>query len=195
MFSVMSVCLSVCLSVHEGRGGSMWPLPMIGFHLTGTPTSPNPAPQTWDFVVQGPPDSNIWWPSLDIYWNVLTLGPPLVLTSGGYWSTYGWHKRAVRSALVWAYILNRIRRSTWNTLGIHTLKFYIFLFTFEAKIHIPKGKSTRLYFNKKMIWMSKRLPRLPDLIAPKSLTAMIKSLIAVNTHWQGAVSSASLLLL
>ena len=44
-----------------------------------------------------------------------------------------------------------------NTSQIHTLKcdyFYIFLFSFEAKIFVPKGKLTRLQFNQTMIRIS-----------------------------------------
>ena len=47
------------------------------------------------------------------------------------------------SALV--FLLNKIRRVTWNTSDIHTSKsdyFYIYLFALEAQIHILKEKLT-----------------------------------------------------
>ena len=65
--------------------------------------------QTWDLTVQGPPGpkfcpgpptGNIWWPSLETCSKLFTSGAPsLVLTSGGYWSTYGQHKLVVHILL------------------------------------------------------------------------------------------------
>ena len=105
----MFVCLSVILST--GRC-PMWSLPMI--HWTSL-DSPSPSPGTsltWDLTVQGylpqpppldmgphctvPPSSDIWWSRLETCSNLFTWRPqPPVLTSGDYWTTYGWLKQAL----------------------------------------------------------------------------------------------------
>ena len=92
----------MCLSVILSMGGVLcdnypW---CIGPHCTGFAgpcalstwhlTAQRPSPRPWSY-----PDNDIWWLNLETCSN-FTWGPlPLVLTSGGYWSTYGWHKQAV----------------------------------------------------------------------------------------------------
>ena len=110
-----SVCLSVILYWMVGGGGSMWPLPMMystslyspqplphppdihGTLLYRDPKPKCPRPLPPDMGPQlplSPASSGICWSKLEICLNFITCPPP-VLTSGGYWSTYGWHKRAV----------------------------------------------------------------------------------------------------
>ena len=98
----MSVSESVC---SQGRG-PIWPLPMIhGTSLHRHPPSrpslgPAPRPKTsldrnhswtWDLTGQDPRE-----------WNLTEQGP-LLVTSGGYWSTYGWRKMVVRILLEYGY--------------------------------------------------------------------------------------------
>ena len=93
-----NVFSSVCLST---RGLSMWPLPMMYWTSLYRPPSrlhltdmghvdlfwPWPYPHPHSLIVTSEPSlqtfSNLC--SLD-----LTVQPPLVLTSGGHWSTYSW---------------------------------------------------------------------------------------------------------
>ena len=82
--------------------GPMWPLPMI--HSTSLYRSPDMGPHCigtpWPQVLPCPPTGNIWWPSLETCSKLFTSGSPsLVLTSGGYWSTYGQHKLVVHILL------------------------------------------------------------------------------------------------
>ena len=86
----------------------------IGPHHTRALPRTWSQPQTWELIVQWPPDpgvpwihicyltvqvaialtpaSDIWWPRLDTFSNLFTWDPLtlLVLIFGGYWSTYGW---------------------------------------------------------------------------------------------------------
>ena len=88
MFSVVCVCHSVC-----PQGVHMWPLPLMPWTLTGTPSlspgppgyqtsdpllSPSPAPQEWHLL------ANIG----DLF-KLVYLGTPRVTSGGGHWSTYG----------------------------------------------------------------------------------------------------------
>ena len=76
----------------------------MGTYCTGLPRSWPCSPSRH----KGPdltmaPASDIWWPSLEICSNLFTgphyTGPllPPVLTSGGYWSMYGWQVCSMHS--------------------------------------------------------------------------------------------------
>ena len=94
MFSQMSVIL------FKGRSVSMWPLPMMHWTSLYTTLQPCP-PDMGPHCKETPPTaSDIWWPSLKTCSKLFTSGhPPLVLTSGGYWSMYGQHKWMVHILL------------------------------------------------------------------------------------------------
>ena len=50
----------------------------------------------------GPPASDFWWPRLETCSNLLTWGPPLVLTSGGYcWQAGSTHSSGMLSFKIW----------------------------------------------------------------------------------------------
>ena len=109
-----NVLTRVCLSVHRGRRGAMWPLPVIHWTSLYRPSPwPRPCSSTWDLTVrgclwtlgltvQGPLTSDIWWTSLETCSNLFTSGhlPLPVLTSDGYRSTYSCFKWMVCILLV-----------------------------------------------------------------------------------------------
>ena len=57
--------------------------------------------------------NDIWWPTQETCWNLFTLGPPpLVLTSAGYWSTYG-RSPSGRYASYWNAFLLQLSFTFW----------------------------------------------------------------------------------
>ena len=74
------------------------------------------------------------------------------------WILYGLKSEIIRCHICIVFGLNNIRRATKNISETHTLKFenfYTFLFTFELKIRVSRGKLTQWKFNHKMIWISR----------------------------------------
>ena len=82
-----------------------WASPPLQTPLT-VQGSLEPSPLTWTSLYRVPPASNIWWASLDTSLNYSLQDPPSpVLTSGGYWSMYGWWNQLVYILLECFFVL------------------------------------------------------------------------------------------
>ena len=73
--------------------------PNMESHCAGAPLALPPPPDIKSHCTRTPALSDIWWPLLETCSDLFTSGPPLVLTSSGYWSMYGLRKQAVRILL------------------------------------------------------------------------------------------------
>ena len=131
-----NVFIQVCLST----GGSnmtiiqdaldhppLPPPPDMGPHWTGTPPPPD-----MDLTGQGPPTSDIWWPSLETCSNLFTSGLPP--TSAYIW----WPLKYVRSALV-----SRRYASYWNAFLFYSVTTAYFLKMSFSEILIDVTRVTR----------------------------------------------------
>ena len=103
-------CFQSCLFVHRGWvpcDNYPW---RIGPHCTALP-SPKPWPtQTQDFIVQGPPASDIWWQSLETCSNLYNSGHPL----------QSWHLMAIEGHMFdasWRYA------SYWNVFLFSSFRY------------------------------------------------------------------------
>ena len=85
--------------------------------------------------------------------------------------------------------LNKIRRTKQNNSKVHSLKFYhYFIFSFETKIHIPKGKLTQLKFNQKMTLAVTKKPEMEmgnNLLPPLPTCSTRPKVETLPTGWTG----------
>ena len=95
---------SICLSVH--RNGPMWPLPMV--HWTSLY---NPSLDMGSHCTRALPVTKVVAITGHLFKLVHLRTPPSPgLTSGDYWSVYGWRKRAVLQSY-------RVKPSSESTLS------------------------------------------------------------------------------